>query len=98
MVTGEPTAPKQSREDPQTNKIEDKYLNDPINDIDELQMHHKYFEIQQNETLNSVKGRLKMHIQYWKYIKANEFVINSIDKGYVIPFISTPQKSFSKKK
>ena len=85
----------QNRAEKTKPKNEDRYQNDQINDIDELQKHHKYFEIQKNDTINSVKDRLKMQIQYWKSINANEFVIY-IDKENVILFIPTPQKSFSK--
>ena len=33
---------------------------------------------------------MKKHIQYWKDIGANEFILGTISEGYVIPFSSNP--------
>ena len=41
----------------------------------------------------SVKGRLKSHLQFWKDIGANSYILSVIDKGYVIPFITTPSSA-----
>jgi hypothetical protein len=35
-----------------------------------------------------VKGRLKSHIDFWKKIGCNDFILDIIDAGYKIPFYS----------
>lgn len=37
-----------------------------------------------------VKSSLRKHIEFWKHIGANEFVVNTIENGYVIPFLRSP--------
>ena len=38
----------------------------------------------------SVKGRLAKHFDFWQNINANQFVLDTIKYGYVLPFVSTP--------
>ena len=38
-----------------------------------------------------VKGRLKLHIDFWKKIGATSFILSMISKGYCLPFVQTPQ-------
>jgi hypothetical protein len=46
-----------------------------------------YFENNKlHGSFKGVKGNLKKHIQYWKDIRANEFILGTISEGYVIPF------------
>ena len=40
--------------------------------------------------------RLKNHIQFWRSIGTSQFILDVIDKGYRIPFHSTPPPSFSR--
>ena len=37
-----------------------------------------------------VKGRLRAHIQFWKDIEASDFIIDTIQEGYKIPFRESP--------
>ncbi|CAC5424790.1 unnamed protein product [Mytilus coruscus] len=56
-------------------------------------LHAKYFDnIDISSVAKGVKYSLHKHIQFWKHIGANDFVINttSIKLGYVIPFLQTP--------
>jgi hypothetical protein len=39
---------------------------------------------------NGVKGRLAKHIKFWEQIGANNFVLETLKKGYVIPFLENP--------
>ena len=48
------------------------------------------FEYEQNSASPLLKGRLKTKLEYWHSIGANNFVIDTIKFGYLIPFISTP--------
>lgn len=41
-----------------------------------------------------VKGRLRSHISFWHSIGASKFVIDTLSKGYVLPFNSTPQRAY----
>jgi hypothetical protein len=48
-----------------------------------------YFENSKlHGSFKGVKDNLKKHIQYWKDIGANEFILGTIAEGYVIPFSS----------
>ena len=39
----------------------------------------------------SVKGRLKQHLDFWKFnLKASNFVLNIIENGYILPFMELP--------
>jgi hypothetical protein len=57
-----------------------------------------YFENNKlHGSFKGVKGNLKKHIQYWKDMGANEFILGTISEGYVIPFSSNPPSMFFKK-
>ena len=43
-----------------------------------------------------VKGRLAKNIKFWETIGANNFVLETLKKGYVIPFLENPVKMFKK--
>ncbi len=47
------------------------------------------FEFEQGSALPVLKGRLKKKLDFWYTIGTNNFVINTINFGYRIPFIST---------
>ena len=47
-------------------------------------------EHEQGESEICVKGRLKRCLHFWQEIGANENVLDVIENGYKIPFISTP--------
>ena len=37
-----------------------------------------------------VKGRLRSHVSFWKSIGASQFIIDTIARGYIMPFLTTP--------
>ena len=46
-------------------------------------------------SIQSVKGRLKAHFAFWAdALGANDFILQVIDKGYAIPFITFPPNAF----
>jgi hypothetical protein len=49
-------------------------------------------EYQQNCKLTSVKGRIKNNIKFWEQIGTNEYILQVIKYGYVLPFVSRPNK------
>ncbi|CAC5368319.1 unnamed protein product [Mytilus coruscus] len=80
--------------------INDKYyLDSPLFCLDNedcnLTLDSKLYEYENKSFKNrcSVKGRLKSHISYWKNIGASEFVLDILENGYFIPFISTPPRT-----
>ena len=60
----------------------------------------KYFEYQESISHNkfsSVKGRLRAHVDFWKYtLKAPVYILEVIQNGYVIPFLDSPGSYFLK--
>ncbi|VDI24503.1 Hypothetical predicted protein [Mytilus galloprovincialis] len=102
VVIGELSAPfpvqNQVSQGQQGNRINDKYCYTTFLDESNLygqfelfMSHAKYFDnIDISSVAKGVKYSLRKHIQFWKHIGANEFVINTIKNGYVIPFLQTP--------
>ena len=59
------------------------------NDANALDSVHEFLE---NSCSVRVKGRLRTHVTFWKSIGASEFIIDTICRGYIIPFLTTPPK------
>ena len=57
---------------------------------------HDYFEYEQGQKSILVKGRLKMHINFWRSIGASDFILDIIENGYKIPFSYNQRKHFAK--
>ena len=103
QATGDVTVQNLTREQPQDNEdLNDKYcfdhhdndILDTIEHLDTFQLNS--FEYEQLSSKTYVKGRLKENIDYWKNIETNSFVLDIIENGYAIPFITTPSVMFSK--
>ena len=47
-------------------------------------------------TCHGVKGRLAKNIKFWEKIGANNFVLETLKKGYAIPFLENPVKMLKK--
>jgi len=57
-----------------------------------------YNSCEYEQSAESVKGRLKNHINFWKtQLKPTEFVLNTIEFGYFIPFFQEPVSALFKK-
>ena len=44
-----------------------------------------------NTEIPNVKGRLASHLPFWKSTGASDFILQLIEKGYALPFISEPK-------
>ena len=61
----------------------------------EYNLVYNSYEYEQN--VESVKGRLKNHINFWKTkLKPTELVLHTIEFGYVIPFFQEPVSALLK--
>lgn len=65
-------------------------------DYDQTRFTDNFYEYEQGQKDIIVKNRLRDHIQFWKDIGANQYILDCIYNGYKIPFYSLPDKSFSK--
>ncbi|CAC5364217.1 unnamed protein product [Mytilus coruscus] len=82
----------------QGNRVNDKYFYatflDESNIYGQFELflsHAKYFDnIDISSIAKGIKYCLRKHIQFWKHIGANDFVINTIKYCYVITFLQTP--------
>ena len=52
------------------------------------------FEYEQESDSITVKGSLKSHLSFWKEINANDYILDVIEHGYQIPFVTTPSSSY----
>ena len=61
---------------------------------------HDQYEYEQNESkIVSGKSRLRDHIEFWKSnLFANEFILNTLQFGYIIPFENVPPGGYLKNK
>ena len=74
--------------------IDCNFFNCYENNVTEFEIFSEQVNYFENSKLHGsfkgVKGNLKKHIQYWKDIGANEFILGTISEGYVIPFSNNP--------
>lgn len=76
-------------------EIKDKYNNDTCLN-EQYDKNRQIFENTEKVPLFSVKGSLKRHLEYWKAINTSDFLLDIIEDGYKIPFVSTPPIMYSK--
>jgi hypothetical protein len=50
-------------------------------------------EFVENSRVMKVKGRLRQHVKFWQSIGASQFILDTISRGYIIPFLSTPSSA-----
>ena len=44
----------------------------------------------------TVKGSLRRHLDFWRNINSNQYVLDVIENGYSLPFITMPEECFLK--
>ena len=52
------------------------------------------FEVSSSLNFKGVKGRLDKYVDVWISIGTNDFVIGTINNGYIIPFLNPPVTMF----
>lgn len=57
---------------------------------------HYFEQLDFSQNYKGVKGRLAKNYDFWVKIGANDFVLDTIKNGYVIPFLSPPPSMFLK--
>ena len=81
----------QQRSQRQSEELKDEYFDELNNFHYECnELTDNYHEYEQGQGQIIVKGRLKSRIAYWKEIGAYDFILDTIENGYKIPFFSTP--------
>ena len=49
------------------------------------------FELSTSPPCVNVKGNLRRNFEFWKHIGAPSFILNVIERGYLLPFVSFPE-------
>ena len=70
-------------------------MHDVYEDIIQVKLSSNTCEFKQpssNTPVSSlkVKGRLRAHVQFWNDIQASDFIIDTMQEGYKIPFRESP--------
>ena len=64
-----------------------------VSDIAQLHCENELleFELTDHPPLENVKGNLRRKLEFCKRIGTPRFILNVIDKGYMLPFLSLPE-------
>ena len=54
------------------------------------------FELSTSPPCVNVKGNLRRNFEFWKHIGAPSFILNVIERGYLLPFVSFPEPAVFK--
>ena len=49
------------------------------------------FELTDHPPLENVKGNRRRRLEFWKRIGTSKFILNVIERGYMLPFLSLPE-------
>ena len=49
------------------------------------------FELTDHPPLVNVKGNIRRKLDFWKRIGTSKFILNVIERGYMLPFLSPPE-------
>ena len=58
----------------------------------DIDSHNSDFDALRNKA--NVKGSLQKNLEHWRHIDANPSVIDTIENGYKIPFLTTPVSNY----
>ncbi len=71
-------------------ELEVKYTNGNFIDNDKL------YEFEQGSPNEFKKGSLRLKLNYWKEIEASDFIVDVIENGHRLPFLSVPRQGATK--
>ena len=93
------TAPTDPVSEPIVNPIQSSNVfDDEVADIAQVHCDSELFEFELSTSSPSVnvKGNLRKQFGFWKRIGAPSFILNVIERGYLLPFVSFPESAVFK--
>ena len=93
------TAPTDPLSEPTVNPVKSSdVFDDKVADIVQIHCNSELFEFELSSSLPSVniKGNLCRNFDFWKHIGTPSFILNVIERGYLLPFVSFRTQRFSK--
>ena len=93
------TAPTDPLSEPTVNPVQSSNVfDDEVADIAQVHCDSDLFEFQLSTSSPSVnvKGNLRRNFDFWKRIGAPSFILNVIERGYLLPFVSFPEPAVFK--
>ena len=93
------TAPTDPLSEPTVNPVQSSNVfDDEVADIAQVHCDSELFEFELSTSSPSVnvKGNLRRNFDFWKRIGTPSFVLNVIERGYLLPFVSFPEPAVFK--
>ena len=86
-----PTSP--ARECIPTLVLDSEVFEEEVSDIAQVHCENDLFEFELTDhpPLENVKGNLRRKLEFWKRIGTSKFILNVIERGYMLPFLSLPE-------
>ena len=86
-----PTSP--ARECNTTPVLNSEVFEEEVSDIAQVHCENDLFEFELTDhpPLVNVKGNLRRKLEFWKRIGTSKFILNVIERGYMLPFLSLPE-------
>ena len=74
------------------------FFDDEVADIAQVHCDSELFEFELSTSSRSVnvKGNLRRNFDFWKRIGIPSFILNLIERGYLLPFVSFPESTVFK--
>ena len=86
-----PTSP--ARKCNPTPVLDSEVFEEEVSDIAQVHCENDLFEFELTDhpPLENVKGNLRRKLEFWKRIGTSKFILNVIERGYMLPFLSLPE-------
>ena len=86
-----PTSP--ARECNPTPVLDSEVFEEEVSDIAQVHCENDLFgfELTDHPPLVNVKGNFRRKLEFWKRIGTSKFILNVIEMGYMLPFLSLPE-------
>ena len=94
-----PTAPTDPSKEPTLNPVQSTNVFDE-EAADIAQVHRDselfHFELSTSPPCVNSRGNLRRNLEFWKRIRTPSFILNVIERGYLLPFVSFPEPAVFK--